>query len=209
MSLGISYVLRRSKGLQTYIVGAIATALLCVYACQANQYSVYWLTPKAYMQYAIDHYPKTPVAQTVVGLKELEEENMEVAMHHFQNALDLSPTFSVSRAHLGLALMKTGKVEEGLAEIQKIQEMKTDHEYTYTFLAFGHTLLGEYVIAEGLLNQVLSILPEDSKALYMLGILAEKEQRTPEAKAFYERSIASKPGDVRPKAALARLLRNE
>ncbi|MDA0376589.1 MAG: hypothetical protein O3A80_04755 [bacterium] len=208
LSLGLIYLLDHSKAYKKIVMGALIIALPCLYAIQAHQYSVYWLTPKAYMRNVIAHYPETPIAQTIVGLEELEEENSETAMQHFRYALEISPEFDISRVHLGLALMKAGNIDEGMSEIKKIQEMKMDREYTYAFLAFGYTLLGEYSIAEGLLHQVLSIIPEDSRALHMMGILAKEQGDLAEAQKFYWRSIESNPNDVRPKAALARLMKS-
>jgi len=210
MSVGLVYLLDRSAGCKKYILGTLMVALPCAYAFQAHQYSVQWLTPKGYMQYVIQHYPDTPIAQTLVGLKKLEEENnIEEAIEYFHYALELSPKFTVARSHLGLALMKTGNIDEGIKEIKKIQEMIIDREFTYTFLAFGHILKGEDAIAKGLLSQVLSVLPEDSQALHMMGILAAKQGDIKQAKMYYLRSIESNSNDVRPKAALARLLQSE
>lgn len=206
MSLAMVYLLDRLQGWRKIIMAALVITIPCIYAVQANMYSVYWLTPDTYMRYVIAQYPETTIAHTVVGLKELEDGNIDKAIQHFRYSLELSPGFSISHAHLGLALMKAGHIDEGIEEIKKDHAMKPHHEYIFTFLAYGHTLKGEDHIAKGLLEQVLSMAPEDSKALYMMGILATAQGDISEAQKLYWRSIQSNPDDVRPKAALAKIM---
>ena len=206
LSLGLLWAYDNRGKVHRYIAAGIVMAVPCAYALHAHMYSAKWLYPKTYMQYVVHHYPETPVAHTLIGLSELEEGNSQKAFKHFSIAVNQSPKFRVPLAHKGFLLLKEGRVEEGMEILEGIQGMREETEYIFTYRAFGHVLQKQYGIAEGLLGQVLSVLPNDSKALQMMGTIRAKQGRYEDAEQYYRQAIAAHPASIRPKVALVQLL---
>ena len=111
----------------------------------------------------------------------------------FQRAAQLAPESHFVRNSLGLALVETGRVEEGVAQFEQALQLLPGHPVYLSHLGAALLKLGRAEDALALQNEAIRLLPNDAnyhnnrgKALVALG-------RKDEARAAYEEALRLKP----------------
>jgi tetratricopeptide (TPR) repeat protein len=160
---------------------------------------------------AIGVAPKDARPWVWKGNVELRRNSSKDAMESYQRAAKLDS--SNPDAALGIATIYfvTGQSDEAIAEYKAgIARFPGDARF---YIACAEMLVGspdslEYQAqAENMLRQAIKLTPESGEARYLLGQLALKEGRLPEALDELTRSVQSDPDRSKPHFALSGLYR--
>jgi len=76
-----------------------------------------------------------------------------LADRELHRAIELSPSLAMARLHLGASLLRQGRLDEGLKELQKAQELDPLSPIIARQQALGHYLKRDFAQAVGLLRQ--------------------------------------------------------
>jgi tetratricopeptide (TPR) repeat protein len=143
----------------------------------------------------------------LLGLVYLELQRPDLAIPHFQRAVEIDPKFADAYFHLGTALAENRRWEEAVATYRTALALPT-----ITVPDFAHQNLGvalynlhRYREAEQALRLAISLDPKLQAAYYHLGLLFSAEQRAEEAKAAFRHARQLAPESPFGQAASAHL----
>ncbi len=124
-----------------------------------------------------------------------------------RRALDLNPGSAQEHLNLGLSLLRTGRMEDGIAQVEKAQEIDPELPHTYFNLGIEFKKQGETDLALAQLERMAELVPEHAKTHYQLGALYKQKGDTERAIAELERAAQLDPGLAAPHFQLFGLMR--
>jgi Flp pilus assembly protein TadD len=136
---------------------------------------------KTVCQRIVQLVPLQPDAWHMLGVIELREGNINVAINYLQQALKVRSDHPEYLGNMGYALHERGDLENAARYYQKSRAVAPSYQLA---LFNQHALLlgknKEAAIQN--LKQVLALAPQDNEARYMLTVILEHAQRNDEAR---------------------------
>ncbi len=114
----------RLKGLLLYRQGKYADAILAFEASLKSQQHL--------------------LAYFFLGLSHYSQNQLEIALNHFQKALDLNPDFERARILVSMTLLKQKRVDDAIIEIQKVLRKNPNSAYAHNILGSAYLAKGQY-----------------------------------------------------------------
>src|SRR4029079_17400009 len=96
------------------------------------------------------------------------------ALEQFRKALDLAPLSARERINYGLALLRAGKTEEGIGELEAAQKQDPIIPHTWFNLGIQYKKRGtpeSTMLAIAQFEKMVALVPEEPIAHYNLGVL--------------------------------------
>ena len=209
-AMGVAWVIDNGTALQKKGITIFCTLVIGLYAFSTYNYAITWLTPEQNHTRGVELYPESFLSNMMVGMSYIKQEKSKEAIPHLEIAVARKPLYPNPRAHLGLALVKTGEIDRGIAELKKSQRgISRQYSYTYVYLAYAYMVQGQERKAEVTLSNALARYPENPTILRMYGTLEHRKGNLELAEEYFRKSISLDDTSVRAKAALARLLREK
>ncbi len=129
------------------------------------------------------------------------------AVDEFRRALELAPKSARERLNLGLALLRAGKTDEGVAELEKAQRQDPSIPHTWFNLGIEYQRAGRYEDAIRQLEGMATRVPDEAITQYNLGVLYKLSGDREKALAAFRRSAELDPNLAGPHFQLATTLR--
>lgn len=107
-----------------------------------------------------------------------------------KKALDLAPNSYRDRVNYGLALLRAGTVDAGIAELEKAQKQDPSLPYTWFNLGIAYKRQGRFDEALKQFERMVQLVPDEPVSHYNLGLLLELANRPEEG--FQQFQIARK-----------------
>jgi tetratricopeptide (TPR) repeat protein len=120
------------------------------------------------------------------------------AVAEFRAALDLAPDSARERVNHGLALLRAGKTDEGLAELTRAQGQDPTIPHTWFNLGIAYKKASDYPSAIKQFEQMVRLVPDEPVSRYNLGFLYRLTERPNEAIRELERAAALDPNLAGP-----------
>src|SRR5258708_3450455 len=115
------------------------------------------------------------------------------AVVEFKKALDLTPNSSREKLNYGLALLRAGKVAEGIAQLKEVQQKDPKLPHTWFNLGIQFKKAGETELAITQFEQMAKLAPEEPIVHYQLGTLYKIQGRVADARAQFESAAKLDP----------------
>ncbi|MCP3962060.1 MAG: tetratricopeptide repeat protein [bacterium] len=125
------------------------------------------------------------------------------AVGEFEKALKLAPDSTRERVNYGLALVRTGQVEEGIAELVAAQKKDPSIPHTWFNLGIAYKRESKYPEAIIQLEGMLRLVPDEAITHYNLGVLHKLSGDADKALHHFEESARLDPGLAGPRFQLA------
>ncbi len=93
------------------------------------------------------------------------------AVTEFKAALDLAPGSPRERLNYGLALLKAGKTEDGIAELLKVEKQAPSIPHAWFTLGVIYKRDGKFDLAVAQLEQMAKLVPDEPVTRFNLGAL--------------------------------------
>jgi tetratricopeptide (TPR) repeat protein len=93
------------------------------------------------------------------------------AVEELKAALALAPGSARERLNYGLALLKAGKTDEGIAELQKVQQQDPSLPHTWFNLGIAYKRAADYDRATAQFEKMVELVPDEPVSHYNLGAL--------------------------------------
>ena len=183
--------------MSTRLVWAAALAALAFFACK-NRPSI---DPETAAQLrALRH----------VG-KALYESpgSSEQALEQLRKAHELVPNSAQDRLNYGLALLRAGQLEPGIAELVAVQQQDPSIPHTYFNLGVEYKKAGDAEKAIEQFEKMAELTPDEAKVHYNLGQLYKQEDRDADARAKFELAGKLDPSLAAPHFQLYNLFRRK
>jgi Flp pilus assembly protein TadD len=108
------------------------------------------------------------------------------AVEEFRKALQIAPTSVRERLNFGLALLRAGKTQEGIAELEKVQKQDPSLPHTWFNLGITFRKNGEFERAISQLEKMTDLAPNEPVSHYNLGVLYRQAGRIADAQKQLE-----------------------
>jgi len=93
------------------------------------------------------------------------------AVEELRKALELAPDSVRERLNYGLALLRAGETDKGIAELEKVQKQDPSLPHTWFNLGVEYKKKGEYQRAIGQFRRMAELVPGEPITHYNLGLL--------------------------------------
>ncbi|HUP04689.1 MAG TPA: FG-GAP-like repeat-containing protein [Bryobacteraceae bacterium] len=93
------------------------------------------------------------------------------AVDQFKMALALVPNSARDRLNYGLALLKTGDLKNGMAELERVQKQDPKLPHTWFNLGISYKKLADFDKAQVEFEQMVKLAPDEPASHYQLGSL--------------------------------------
>jgi tetratricopeptide (TPR) repeat protein len=108
------------------------------------------------------------------------------AVVEFKKALDLAPNSVREKLNYGLALLRAGKIPEGVAELKDVQRRDPKLPHTWFNLGIYYKKSGDSDAATAQFERMIQLVPNEAIPHYQLGTLYKLQGKTAEAQAQFE-----------------------
>jgi len=120
------------------------------------------------------------------------------AVDEFKKALDLAPDSARERINYGLALLRSGKTNEGVAELERAQKQDPKIPHTWFNLGIAFKKDGNYQQAARQFEGMLRLAPEEPVSHYNLGVLYKLMGKRAESLQEFETASRLNPNLAGP-----------
>src|SRR5258706_8381207 len=131
------------------------------------------------------------------------------AVVEFKKALDLTPNSSREKLNYGLALLRAGKVAEGIAQLKEVQLKDPKLPHTWFNLGIQYKKAGETEPAIVQFEQMAKLAPEEPIVHYQLGTLYKIQGRVADARPQFESAATLDPRLAAARFQLYNMYRQE
>lgn len=135
----------------------------------------------------------------------LERGNPVGAIVYFRNALEQDPNYTEARYQLGLAYLKTGKLEQAKKELRKVQLLDPSRGSVELDLASINLINSKYEEAKENINRFLSGHEKNSRSQQYLGLIRQARGNLSDAEKLFKEALELDPENVDVRLSLARL----
>ncbi len=120
------------------------------------------------------------------------------AVEIFRQLVEMNPDSVVDRLNYGLALLRAGKVQDGIHILEEVQKKDPSIPHTWFNLGIEYKRMGEPLKAIQQLEQMARLVPDEPITHYNLGVLYKAEGRIDEANAKFELAAKLDPNFAAP-----------
>ena len=131
------------------------------------------------------------------------------AVVEFKKALDLSPNSVREKLNYGLALLRAGKIPEGVVLLKEVQRRDPQLPHTWFNLGIYYKKSGDAEAAVAQFERMIQLVPDEPVGHYQLGSLYKLQGRTGEAQAQFELAAKLDPQLAAARFQLYNLYRQE
>ena len=103
-----------------------------------------------------------------------------------KKALDLSPDSFPDRLNYGLALLRSGNVKDGIAELEKAQKQNLNVPHTWFNLGIAYRRTARYSEAIRQFERMVELVPDEPVSHYNLGVLYDLTSHDTDALKQFE-----------------------
>ncbi len=125
------------------------------------------------------------------------------AVGELEKALALAPDSARERVNYGLALLRAGQAEKGIAELERAQKQDPSIPHTWFNLGIAYKQASQYDKATTQLERMVQLAPDDAISHYNLGVLYKLAARLDDAIREWRRATALDPKLAGPHFQLA------
>jgi len=118
-----------------------------------------------------------------------------VSLRHYVHLIEIDPNDARGHKRLGRALGAQGKVDEGIAHLQKAIALKPDEDEPHYDLASIFLRAGRMAEAFAEFREVVRLNPRDYQALGSLGIISIQTGKLEEAADYFQQALRANPDD--------------
>ena len=171
----------------------IAALLLAGLMVCAWQQTSYWQNSETLWTRALACTLRNPIANENFGCALAGRGEMDAAIAHFQEALEIKPDFAAAHHSLGCALAGRGDAAAAIVHYKKALEIKPDFAAAHYSLGAALAGRGEAAAAIAHYEKALDINPDYAEAHYSLGDALAGRGEAAAAIAHYEKALDINP----------------
>ena len=131
------------------------------------------------------------------------------AVEEFRKALALAPNSIREQVNFGLALLRAGDIDAGIAQLQKVQKLDPKLPHTWFNLGIELQKKGDFDQALEQFRGMIRLVPDEPASHYHIGALLKLKGDIPSAIQFFEKTRDLNPRLAAPHFQLYGLYRQQ
>ncbi len=196
----------RSRPHVRRLCGVASALMLAALMGAAWRQTVFWRDSETLWTHTLLCTSGNSLAHYNLGAVLLRRGQLDEAMTHYQQALEIRPNYVEAYINLGIVLSSQGRFDQAMVQYGKALKIKPDS-------ADAHTNLGAVLAAQGRLDeaaqhyrQALKADPDCAEAYNNLGSVLGRQGKYEEAMALFQQALAIKPDFAQARENLDRAL---
>ncbi|MEN3367960.1 MAG: protein O-mannosyl-transferase [Verrucomicrobiota bacterium] len=173
-----------------------STVIIAALIFSARLQASSWQNSETLWTHALASATDNSTAEAQLGHAYYLKQKMELAIAHFEKALQIEPNQAFAQSTLGMVLLEMGRVDESLAHLQKAVEVQPDSLEAHANLGLAFLQMGRFDESVTHLQRALEIDPNHANAHYNLGNTFLQMGRIQEALAHYTKALEINPNDT-------------
>ncbi len=176
-------------------LAAGASACLALVACTSltRREVRYWHDAGTLGERALEVTEKNFVAHDLLGVMRSSQGEHEEALRHLQECLAIKPSYSIGRAHLGMALLEMGRRQEAILHLEQALAQTPRMLEARVNLGIARFREGDLDGAEQSFRTVLELDDQYAIAHFNLGLVQLRRGNLAPARASLERALRIDP----------------
>ncbi len=188
------------------VLSGLSTIILAASIFCARTQTSYWRNGESLWTHTLACTSDNAKAHNNLGNALLQKGNVNDAITHYQEALQIKPDYAEAYNNLGNALFQKGNVDEAIVHFQKALQIKPDYAEAHDNL--GNALFQQGNVDEAITHyqRALQIKPDDAKAHNNLGSALFQKGKVDEAIVHYQKALQIEPDDAKAHSNLGNAL---
>jgi tetratricopeptide (TPR) repeat protein len=193
---GMKIGLGRVAAGKTFLQPVLSAALLMTLGALTWKQCGIYADAETLWQATLRLNPASWMAQCNLGSAFLDKGQVDVAIGHFQKALDIKPDYAEAFYNLGLSFRKQGRLDEAIAHYQKALAIRPG--YAEAHYNLGNVFAQQARLDEAIAHYQLALQfkPGYAEAHYNLGTAFFQQGKMDEAIAQYQKALEIKPDNA-------------
>jgi len=175
------------------VLGASGAVILAVLIACARVQTAHWRDSESLWTHTLACTSDNAIAESNLGNILFHAGQLDEAVHHFQNALQLQPEYGDAHNGLGFILLQQGRVDEAIAHFEAA--VKKRPAFAAAHNNFGMALLQAGRFDEAIVHfqKALETEPSQAESHNNLGYALLRKGQVDEAVAHYQKAIELNP----------------
>jgi tetratricopeptide (TPR) repeat protein len=111
------------------------------------------------------------------------------AQPYFENATTINPRAALAHTYFGMFLATAGQAEKAIAQADLGRQLDPLSPLSHAFAATSFAILGRLEAAEPAARQAIELQPDFLPALFIMGGILCRIERSEEAVPYFERAV--------------------
>ena len=171
--------------------------------------TAYWRDSETLWRHTVDVTHDNYIAQNNLGGTLLEKGQLDEAIAHYREALEIKPNVAQVQSNLGNALVREGQVEEAIVHLQKALEIDPGYAEAYNHMGSALMKKGQAGEAIAYYQKAVQLNASYADAYNNLGVAFLRNGQVDEAIAHYRKAVAINPGSAEMQYNLGNVLARE
>jgi tetratricopeptide (TPR) repeat protein len=178
--------------------GFAITGLLIIAALTTRSYlqASYWRNSESLWSHTLNVTHNNYIAQNNLAGVLMEKGQLDEAIAHYKQAVEIAPAEALLQSNLGSALVRKGQVDEGIAQLQKALQIDPAYADAYSFMGSALIQKGQVDAATGYYQKAVQLNTSDPAAYNNLGIISLRSDQLDQAIEYYKKAVAMKPSSA-------------
>jgi tetratricopeptide (TPR) repeat protein len=156
----------------------------------------YWQNSETLWRHTVAVTHDNYIAQNNLGGTLLEKGQLNEAIAHYREAVEIKPDVPEAQSNLGNALVREGEVEEAIDHLQKALQIDPAYAEAYNYMGNALMKKGEAGEAVRYYQKAVTLDTSYAAAHNNLGAAFWRNGQLEEAIAHYKQAVAIKPGSA-------------
>jgi tetratricopeptide (TPR) repeat protein len=173
-----------------------AAVLVGVFVTLSYFQTSYWLNSETLWRHTVDVTSRNYIAQNNLAGTLLERGQLNDAMAHYREALEIKPDVAQVQSNFGNALLREGNVDEAIVHLQKA--LQIDPAYAEAYNHMGSALMKKGQAGEAIAHyqKAVQLNTSYADAYNNLGVAFLRSGQVDQAIADYKKAVAINPGSA-------------
>lgn len=192
------------------LTGVVLTLVLLTLAIQTWRQTHIYQTPETFWRHVVVNNPNAWVAHNNLGrFLELEQNEIDQAVHHYQLAIELNPNYIQAYNNLGVAMNRRNRPDQAIKHFRRALEI--DRTYANAHYNLGVTLLNRKKPTQAIrhFRRAWRERPHMAQAPYHIGLALLEQENLADAAKYFRWALKINPKFAEAQQALDRTIRNQ
>jgi len=175
------------------VLAIAALVIVGVFVTLSYFQTSYWLNNETLWRHTVDVTSRNYIAENNLAGTLLERGQLNDAMAHYREALEIKPDVAEVQSNLGNALLREGNVEEAIVHLQKA--LQIDPAYAEAYNHMGSALMKKGQAGEAIAHyqKAVQLNTSYADAYNNLGVAFLRSGQVDQAIADYKKAVAINP----------------
>jgi tetratricopeptide (TPR) repeat protein len=178
------------------ILSVAALVITAAFITRGYFQGAYWKNSETLWRHTVAVTHDNYIAQNNLGGTLLEKGQLNEALAHYRDAVQIKPDVPEVQSNLGNALVRVGEVDEAIDHLQKALQIDPAYAEAYNFMGNALMKKGQVDEAVGYYQKAVALDTSYADAHNNLGAAFWRNGQVEKAIAHYKEAVAINPGSA-------------